>query len=109
MCMCVAAYGPAGVLFHRDAFKCVRVCYQLVLCFTPVVIRMCVRERGEDRRREIRGEDKRIREINKLPFNAYIIASFLCCFSVKGREKGDKSTCGQDIYMKILFNTTVSQ
>jgi len=39
---------------------------------------MCARERGEDRRRrEIRGEDKRRREINKLPFNAYIIASFV--------------------------------
>ena len=79
---------------------CVCVCVTSWCCFTPVVIRMCARERSEDRRRrEIRGEDKRRREINKFPFNAYIIASFLCCFSVKGREKGDKSTCVQDIYI----------
>ena len=112
VCACVCVY--VCVWLHMDQLVfystgmlssvCVRVCvcmcYQLVLCFTPVVIRMCARERGEDRRR---------REINKLPFNAYIIASFVCCFSVKGREKGDKSTCVHDIFMKILFNTTVSQ
>ena len=84
VCVCVCVCGciwtswcsvPQGCF---QVCACVCVCYQLVLCFTPVVIRMCARERGEDRRRrEIRGEDKRRREINKLPFNAYIIASFV--------------------------------
>ena len=31
VCACVVAYGPAGVLFYRDAFKCVRVC----VCVLP--------------------------------------------------------------------------